>query len=280
MKIKHAILLTLCLGILFIFVGCNKYTNSNIIDEFPETSVGLTIIDTESDIILDTEITTSMANLDNNLLPGPSIETPPEKQTYFFDDYSDLINWLRDESFSLRNEFSQNQNYIDYLKEINDATAKQTPLYIPYFEESPAELRVQEGYSGITFMISELYNIPWIWYYVKIGNEIIIIKCACLSQKDFSRVDTERASIAVKNFSHSAPNIDNYESKSGYKSIVEKTISFSQKSISALYLELTNDSRISLQFVYDKTMVIITGSPAIINSEYMNSISLQKANLQ
>ena len=224
--------------------------------------------------------TASSASFSEDLLPEKEANTPPDDQSYLFDDYTELIEWLKTKQPLPEDEASLGKDYVDYIKEIHAASGEKTPLYIPYFENSPAELRKREGFSAITLMTSELYGVPWIWYYVTVGNEELIIKCACLSQKDFARVDVEKASIAVKNFSRSAPNIDNYETKSNYKSIVEKTVCFANESISALLLEPTNDSRVSLQFTFDKTMVIITGSPEIINSEAIGSISLQKVNLQ
>lgn len=216
---------------------------------------------------------------ETQLIPEKNTNTPQEKQAYSFDNYTDLVKWLKEETNSAKDSKDWGGDYIDYVKEVNTASSNDTPLYIPYIDGSLAELRKEEGFSGITFMTSELYNVPWVWYYVNIEGEEVVIKCACLTQKDFERVNVQKASVAVKNFSRSAPNIDNYESKSNYKAISERTIKLSGESISALYLEPNNDSRVSLQFVFDKTMVIITGSSDIINSDIINSISLQKADI-
>lgn len=231
-------------------------------------------------VLVLTSCNLSSDNTDVKLIPEKSTDTPKERQAYSFDNYAGLTNWIKDENSSSKDSADWGEDYVDYVREVNTSSENDTPLYIPYYENEVAKLRQAEGFGGITFMTSELYNVPWVWYYVKIGDEDVIIKCACLSQKDFERVNVQKASIAVKNFSRSAPNTDNYESKSNYKSISEKTINFSGESILALYIEPNNDSRVSLQFAFDKTMVIITGSSEVINSDIIDSISLRKANVQ
>lgn len=219
-------------------------------------------------------------NNDTGLLPEKITEVPPERRTFKFDNYQDFLNWITNEKSSSIDPLLWGKDYVDYISEINDESKNNTPLYLPFYKDKMIELRQKEGFSGIAFMTSELYTVPWVWYFVTIDGHELIIKCACLAQKDFERVSVQKASVAVKNFSRSAPNIDNYKKNKNYQTISEKTINFSGESVSALYYELTNDSRVSLQFAFDNTMVIITGEPETINSTVINSISLKSANIR
>ena len=46
------------------------------------------------------------------------------------------------------------QDFVDNIKEVNAESSSVTPLYIPYYNDSPAELNLKEGFSGISFMTS------------------------------------------------------------------------------------------------------------------------------
>ena len=103
----------------------------------------------------------------------------------------------------------------------------------------------------------------------KYRREEVVIHCACLTEKNFECVDVDKASVAVKNFSRLAPNFDNYQESENYNEISEITIKFAGESI----------SRVTLQFAFEKTMVLITGSPDIINSDAINLLSLKIADM-
>ncbi len=113
----------------------------------------------------------------------------------------------------------------------------------------------------------------------KYRREEVVIHCACLTEKNFECVDVDKASVAVKNFSRLAPNFDNYQESENYNEISEITIKFAGESISTLYLEPSIDPRVTLQFAFEKTMVLITGSPDIINSDAINLLSLKIADM-
>ena len=220
----------------------------------------------------------SPGSTDSGLMSEKNTDTPSVTQTYHFDSYEELAAFIQSNTVSAQDKAEWGEDYVDYILEAASASGNRTPLYFPCYEGEPVPLRQKEGFSGITFMTAELYNLPWIWYYTRIGEEELTIKVACLSRKDFARVEVQSASVAVRNFGRRAPNIDNYEA-CGYQSVSEKTIQFSGAERSALYLVPGNAQKASLQFAYGKTMVIITGSPSVLNSEIIGSLSLKELDL-
>ena len=200
---------------------------------------------------------------------------PDERQTFCFAGYSELTKWIYAKENAERDNGAFGEDYADYIAELTDPS-KSVGLYVPYCDGAPAELRNEEGFSGVVLMTSELYNIPWVWYYTVVDGRELTVKCACLSEKDLVRIDTESASNAVRNFSRSAPNIDNYETNENYKRVSEIEIVFSGESVSALCLESSRSTKINLQFVFDNTMVIVTGSTDVINSGVLARFSLHK----
>ena len=218
--------------------------------------------------------------------------TYPAKAVYSFYRYDELVAFLKEEKNTEKTaeEWGENwANYLDYVKEVNTPSENGTPLYIPYIYSyrEPAKLHpfrtAGGGYHGIHLISSGFEGYPpYVEYSIDVGGEEpLFIRCLCLSQKDFARVDVQSTVDALRSFDSSIPDLDDYESDPysylQYEYFFEETIQFSGKSVSAVYARWVNGPD-ELHIAFDKTLVTITG-PAeyLINRNFIASISLQKA---
>ena len=134
--------------------------------------------------------------------------------------------------------------------------------------------RNEDGFSNITFMTYEAYNMPWIWYHCVTNGENITVKITypeCVNNEiDYSK----NCSEILKSISPNAVNTDNYKEYSSYKNVYLKTIRVASGETSALIYELTDSDNIIVMFCYDNVLVSLNGKPSVINESFLENFSM------
>ncbi len=201
-----------------------------------------------------------------------TVHVPPlDFATFHFDSYNDLAEWLTKEDNIERDNIDYGITYSECIRNV-----KKTPslINIPYVGENAMELRDKPGFSGITFMTSELYGIPWIWYFGNIEGNEVIVKQALLPDSYLSVIKDKTAPEAIKAISPNAPNVDNVTSN--YKQIIEKEITVSGEKISSVYYEVEDREQVFVEFVYNGTIIIITArTKDVLREIFMSGFSLK-----
>ena len=157
--------------------------------------------------------------------------------------------------------------YSDFVDRVNADKSFPQPMK----GGEPIELRDEKGFSSITFLVSELYGIPWISYYPKDPTgENFYIKMTYLPES----VDTSlTASEVIRQLSPGSPNINNLGER--HKSIFERQIKLSDREVTALVCEYNDDPRCNIAFVYGEMLVEVKCKTEVWSDEWFSGLSFE-----
>ena len=201
-----------------------------------------------------------------------TVHVPPlNSATFDFDSYDDLVEWLTEENNIERDNIDFGKTYSECINKVKENPSL---INIPYIGENVMELRDKTGFCGITLMTSELYGMPWIWYFGDVEGNEVIVKQALLPESYLSVIKDKTASEAIKAIAPSAPNVDNVTSN--YKQITEKEITVSGEKISSVYYEVEDREQVFVEFIYNSTIIIITTrTKDVLNEIFMSGFSFK-----
>ena len=192
--------------------------------------------------------------------------------TFHFDSYKEMIKGFHEYDLSKSSYTIQDfkaileKPYSDFVERVNADKSFPQPMKCGEL----IELRDAEGFSNITFLVRELYGLPWILYYPKFPTgENFYIKMTYLP----SGIEAANASEAIRALSPGSPNIDNLGSR--HKSIYNKQIKLRDREVTALVIEYNDDSRNSTIFLYGDLIVEVRHSPAVWSDEWFSGLSFE-----
>ena len=195
-----------------------------------------------------------------------------EISTFNFNNYKDMMK-----AFSKKDANSEDytiqglksvlgDEYTRFVDKVNSSKSFPQPL----IEKKPITYRNEEGFSNITFFVSELYNLPWVWYFPTVPTgENFYISITYLPDAERQRNMT--ASELIKELSPKSPNIDNLGTQ--HESIYNKQMKLNDRELTALVIEYKEDTRDSIFFVYDDLLVIVRCDPEVWSEEWFSSLS-------
>ena len=225
-----------------------------------------------------TKSTTNEDSTKNNNGEELLNETPEEFRTYPFESYSALKNTLDGSdtrgSQSIRNEqIEYGRVYQSTLRAFETQDIK---VVVPYFNGNTMELRNKEGFSNITLMTNELYNLPWIWYHCKLNDKDIDVRISYVSVLNNSRIDDTKSLLDILSIiAPDAPSPSNYHNKKGYKNIYEREIALGDRTVTAVISELNDSNEISVNFHIDGVLVVLKADKEVFSDEFFASFSLK-----
>ncbi len=214
--------------------------------------------------------------------------TPPEKTddgggqttndqiSFYFDTYEELTAFFTSDksSESVPALSDAKAGGAEYETLVNRFVEGKAKIRVPCFAGKPGPLRNQEGYFNITLFSSELYSMPWIWYYWTMKGQNVIIRTTYLSESVTEYARNHSCSEVIKSISPTAPNTDNYQSFPNYRAVYEQTLQLSDKKTSAMFYEVNDDERFYVFFIYDDILVIIVTKPDVMTSDFWSGFSL------
>jgi hypothetical protein len=193
--------------------------------------------------------------------------------TFHFDSYKEMIKGFREYDLSKSSYTIQyykallDKPYSDFVDRVNADKSFPQPMK----GGEPIELRDAEGFSNITFLVRELYGLPWILYYPKFPTgENFYIKMTYLPS-DIDRSLT--ASEIIRQLSPNSPNVDNLGER--HKSIFERQIKLSDREVTALVCEYNDDSRSNIAFVYGEMLVEVKCKTEVWSDEWFAELSFE-----
>ena len=140
----------------------------------------------------------------------------------------------------------------------------------PMLEGDPITYRNEEGFSNITFLGNELYNLPWIWYFptVSTGENFYI---AITYLPDGERQRNMTASEVIKELSPNSANIDNLGKQ--HENICNRQIALGDREVTALVIEYKEDTRDSIFFVYEDLLVMVRCNSDVWSDQWFSTLS-------
>ena len=209
---------------------------------------------------------------DESLGNGNENAEDPPNTTFDFDSYEEMIN-----AFSSKKQNSEGYT-IQGLKRLMgetyahfvDKVKSDKSFPHPMLEGDPITYRNEEGFSNITFLGNELYNLPWIWYFptVSTGENFYI---AITYLPDGERQRNMTASEVIKELSPNSANIDNLGKQ--HENICNRQIALGDREVTALVIEYKEDTRDSIFFVYEDLLVMVRCNSDVWSDQWFSTLS-------
>ncbi len=210
-------------------------------------------------------------------------ENPEYQNTTFnFNTYEKMLS-----AFLTYDTTQSSYNIQDYKLILGDAYTNflekvETDRFIPQpmLDNTPIAYRNEDGFSSITFLTNESYNMPWIWYHCVTNGENVTVKITypdCINNEiDYSK----NCSEILKSIAPNAVNIDNYKEYSSYKNVYLKTISVTSGETSALIYEFNDSDNIIVMFCYNDILVSLNGKASVLNESFLEKFSMSIIQIQ
>lgn len=242
------------------------------------------------------KITTSSENSsseDNALI----IPTPPHAIDLSFDSYEQMLSALTDTNSDEYKRVQQqlhvggidfNDGYELFKKTLHQLETGEIKLAVPQINGKNMTIRDDKGFSKITFMSNELYNLPWIWFHCVSetdDSKEITVKISYLSVLDNDDVDNAKSYLEVLNIIvPTPPTPDNYKD---YKDILsacyeKKIILVDKSTITALIYEYSDeysdDQRISVCIYINGMLISIYADKDMLTDDFFGSFDVVAMN--
>lgn len=209
--------------------------------------------------------------------------TPNDSTTYSFESYADIFDTLVNAA-SKRNEKMQSEEKQYgklYYATRSAFLSKTLGLLVPTIDGIEMELRNKEGFSNITLMTNEAYNIPWIWYHCLYNDEDVRVEIAYPSVMSNENLKKENSIIEILNIiAPDAPMPSNYLSDprwEDYKNVYTKDITLSDSDIVlALVYEFEDCEEIYVLFVIDSALVSLYAKNDILSEDFWQRFSVRE----
>ena len=160
------------------------------------------------------------------VMPVPEAAPGIYQTTFHFDSYKEMIKDFRKYDISKSSYTIQNlkpllgEPYTEFVDRIKADKAFPRPM----LDGKEIAYRNKEGFSNITFLVKELYGLPWIAYYPEVSTgENFFIKITYLPESIEKQNDLT-ASAVIKQLSPNSPNVNNLGNR--HESIYEKVKAF------------------------------------------------------
>ena len=197
---------------------------------------------------------------------------------YDYNSYEEIkcaFSLLTKENITLKKE--QDVFGETYKKFLSYYTGKKFMIF-PNIDGKQLPFRNKEGYQNISLLPKEHAGMPWVWYYVTYDHELIIVNMLYTSflknQKLTSNMTALEMIDEIQPDEVIGPdNYINYPQR--YKSVYEKEITLSDRTVMALVYEFVNDDGIWVSFVYDGTFVRMRAVPDVLTDDFFTRLSFK-----
>lgn len=197
---------------------------------------------------------------------GLGLCAPNNVINYHFDGYEQLLSALTDKNsdgykdiYTRMEQNTSEEKFELFRKTLQHFETGKIKLCVPQLNGENMKIQSDSTYTQITFMTSEVYHIPWIWYHCGAvsGDEQMIVKLSYLSPLENESIDNAKSFLEVQNIiSPSAPNPDNYKDFENYTSIYEKEITLADNSKATALISETDNVRETYANIYKDGMLI------------------------
>jgi len=209
------------------------------------------------------------------VVPVPEAAPGLYQTTFHFDSYKEMIKDFRKYDISKSSYTIQGfkafmgEPYTKFVDKVNSDRSFPQPM----IDGNPITYRNKEGFSNITFLVKELYGLPWIAYYPQVSTgENFFIKITYLPESIETDNDPSTSAV-IKQLSPNSPNVNNLGTR--HKNIYEKNIKLRDREVTALVCEYNDDPRNNTAFVYGDLLIEVRGTTEVWNDEWFASLSFE-----
>ena len=212
------------------------------------------------------------------VMPNGGEASPGLYQTTFdFDSYKEMIKAFREYDLSKSSYTIQDMKALlgePYARFVDKVKAdKAFPQ--PMSDGKPLPYQNKEGFSNITFFVSELYDMPWIWYHCLVEGERVNVQLAypeCLGiDVDYSK----NAAEILESIAPNAVNLDNWKERPSYKNVYMKEVRIAEGEVSMLIYEINDSEKRMFTFFRDGVIITLTDFGGVVNEDFWAKFSLE-----
>lgn len=265
----------LALAVTLSLTACNRQENSD------NSSIeGSSVVTSDNPTSSDNQST-----VDNGL----GLCAPNNVIDYNFDSYEQLLSALTDKNsdgykdiYTRMEQNTSEEKFELFRKTLQYFETGKIKLCVPQLNGENMKIQSDSAYSQVSFMTSELYRIPWIWYHCGAvsGDEQMIVKLSYLSPLENESIDNAKSYLEVQNIiSPSSPNPDNYSNFKNYTSVYEKEITLADNSkATALIFETDNIRETYAEIYKDGILISIRANKEKLTDEFFRSFDVVAMN--
>ncbi len=193
----------------------------------------------------------------------PSVCIVPTIIDYYqhYDSYEALTQAMRTpvaEDYILEVEAAEEEKwgkggYRGFVNRINELGC----FYVPTWgDTNPAPLYIRgEGFSPISILHSDLYNLTWQRYYLKGDDTLIMVSTAYLDEALAAEANAEGFPTFIDDFCETVPRPDSFSS--GYSNVYDTQVTIGTRSVPARVMIESDTPRKYVHFVYDTMLVAL-----------------------
>ena len=267
--------LILALAVTFSLTACNRQENSNNSN-----------IENSSAVTSDNQTSSDNQTTSDN---GLGLCPPNNVINYDFDSYDQLLSALTDKNsdgykdiYTRMEQNTSDEKFELFRKTLQYFETGKIKLCVPQLNGENMKIQSDSIYAQITFMTSELYRIPWIWYHCGAisGDEQMIVKLSYLLPLENESIDNAKSYLEVQNIiSPSSPNPDNYSNFKNYTSVYEKEITLADNSKAVALISETDNIRETYAEIYkDGILISIRASKEKLTDEFFRFFDVAEMN--
>ena len=219
-----------------------------------------------------------LSNKNNDNLDDPPIQNdqPSIPYPYAFETYEELkaffVGTEDSPALALEEKDLHGDAYRDF---VNNVISGKYQIARPYLGDSPMPIRDQEGYAKVDIFPIELYRRPWIWYQCMIDGQLYRVCIMYMTDEELQSIQGKPASDVIKAVcSGSAPNVDNIEDFPNYEDIYVSDTVLKYRTVSALYKNVKDSSRLYVTFAYDNMLINIFAPEQLLTEEFFSNFSI------
>lgn len=272
---KKLISLILALAVAFSLTACNRQENSDNGS-----------IENSSAVTSDNQASSDNRSTEDN---GLGLCAPNDIIDYDFDNYDGLLSALTDKNsdgykdiYARMEQNTSGEKFELFRKTLQYFETGKIKLCVPQLNGENMKIQSDTAYSQVSFMTSEVYRIPWIWYHCVAvsGDEQMIVKISYLSPLENESIDNAKSFLEVQSIiSPSAPNPDNYKDFENYTSIYEKEITLADNSKATALISETDNIRETYAEIYkDGILISIRANKEKLTDEFFSSFDVAAMN--
>ena len=276
---KKIFIITLLIGLLLATVGCSSKKTASTANTTPTESPNIiTAADAQNQISATQMPTAGSNNLAGTDSPIIKIEAPPDTTVYHFDSYADLAKALTDSSSDefklLRSE--QAKYGTLHTNTLTLFASGDFVLLIPEMNGEPIPYRNVEGYRPYSYLPSELYGLPWIWYFCTLNGSDLRVQIANPGVLNREEISSATTYLDVLNLiAPDAPSPSNYQEYASYEKIYEKEITLADgQVVTAMFSALKDSTKIYVMLYIDDVLVCLYGEAQLFSDAFWASFDL------
>lgn len=236
--------------------------------------VGNLSIPENADLTKDGKINAfDLAVMKRKLTEKPTLPTTPIHETYECKTFDELYDFLRTPGAEGTEVYSKQFTAFKTAMENGDA-----PLLIPYFNGDPTEIKGSAEWQNITVFTSELYKLPWIWYYCNYDGRCVVVGISYLDYLSQLGIEAPQSiSNFMEGLGSNAPNPDNKEKYSeNYNDIYYDSCVLANGPVETVVYDCKN-GRMQYQFITNDCIVSVWDyEGGEIGKNFWNDFSLQE----